>query len=579
VPRIFNSDVLIIPDYEVIRHINTRQNSYMAWIGAGASVEARIKTGRQICDELRKEMAAYAKPDDEIAWARSELSWDDPNRRYSTCLSKYGPAAKRVMYFRQLIQGLQPAFSHHATALLMEAGFLKKTCLTTNFDKLIEIAFAQQGNSEYQAIRSDAEADFWRQEDDKCYVIKLHGDYDTYNILNTSEETVRIPKLLNGIVADAVRQSGLVVIGSSGFEESVLRLFEDLFDNHDAAILNLGLFWGVHVEGPKERYSSTVEKKVAESILAGSVSQDILELMERHNRKDRPCAFFPIWGAGNFFFDLVKSTENRAVIGRAARYLDHRMRLHHIFTEGGLTTEAITKRLKKLDEKELERRHGQEFRSRAETVTRIWKATGQNSHVVLDVLYGDITSRSLMETGDPKSTCRVVITPEDNFVSASGGAALALLKKAGSHVILNELSKFHSIQQRDVVITSGGELPLQYIFHGAATKLNKDGSSVVTPSDVTATMQAALNAAVVLRVDSIFVPLIATGLEGMKSEESLDAILLAAKEFADAHHDYPMHLMIVIRDEGILARKDAGLCLSKTLGTNFVLEKAPDPTT
>src|SRR6185369_8420891 len=171
--EIFNTRVDLVPDYEVVRHIITNRNSYAAWIGAGTSVEAGIKTASQICDELRMELAGFANPGNENDWAKSELNWDDPKRRYSTCLKKYGSAANRVKYFRQLIQGLPPVFSHHAVTLLMQAGFLGKTCLTTNFDKLIEIAFAQQGNSECQAIRGDEEASFWRQEDDKCYVIKL----------------------------------------------------------------------------------------------------------------------------------------------------------------------------------------------------------------------------------------------------------------------------------------------------------------------------------------------------------------------------------------------------------------------
>src|SRR5579863_6131257 len=162
-----NCQVEIAPEHEIIRYVVTNRGSYVPWVGAGVSVEAGIKTGGQICAELRRELAAYAMPADEDDWAKVELSWDDPKRRYSTCLNKYGSAAKRVRYFRHLIQGLQPCFGHHATSLLMQAGFFQRTCLTTNFDKLIEMAFAQQGESECQAIRSGEEVEYWQQEDDK----------------------------------------------------------------------------------------------------------------------------------------------------------------------------------------------------------------------------------------------------------------------------------------------------------------------------------------------------------------------------------------------------------------------------
>src|SRR3954465_9146666 len=117
-PKIYNRLVEIVPGYEVIQQIHLNRRQYVPWIGAGVSVEAGIKTGSQICEDIRRMVAAYAKPASEDEWARTELNWDDQSQRYSTCLQKYGGAPSRVRYFRQLIQGLPPCFSHHAVALL-----------------------------------------------------------------------------------------------------------------------------------------------------------------------------------------------------------------------------------------------------------------------------------------------------------------------------------------------------------------------------------------------------------------------------------------------------------------------------
>lgn len=566
--KIFSTEVEIVQEHEVIRQIVTNGN-YVAWIGAGTSVEAKIKTAAQICEDLRKEMAKFAKPADEDEWARTELNWDDMERRYSTCLKKYGSDASRVKYFRQLIQDLPPVFSHHAVSLLMRAGFLKKTCLTTNFDKLIEIAFAQQGISECQSIRSDEEARFWRQEEDKYYVIKLHGDYDTHNILNTNDETVRIPEQLHGIGQTVLKQSGLIVVGSSGYEDSVIRFFNDVLDDDDSTVLNMGLFWGVYLDGPIQTNPGAVEEKVVAAIKQRRVSQKIVELLARKKR-DSPCAFFPLWGAGNFFFKLVQSTESKAVKGQAERYLDHKMRLQHIFTQGGLTPQAILRRLEKLDQKEQDRSRGQDLTTRAQMATRVWKAVGEKSRLSLEVLYGDITSRSLMDSGDPQLRSAVT-SPEDNFVSASGGVALALLRKAGQHTILNELSKFSKVEQGNVVVTSGGELPVNYIFHAAATQLAPDGTSKVTSNDIFKTMNSVFEAALSLQVTQIFVPLIGSG-EGVRPVESLEAIVRAVKLFGADHDTAQLHLSIVILDEGMIGRKEVGICLSNTMDKGFVVE-------
>ena len=105
-------------------------------------------------------------------------------------------AAMRISYFRGLLRASKPAFCHYATALLMASDFIDKSCLTTNFDHQLERAFAEHNMIDYQSIRSDAETQFWDQSDRRCFVVKLHGDIDTNNILNTTEETLEISKNL-----------------------------------------------------------------------------------------------------------------------------------------------------------------------------------------------------------------------------------------------------------------------------------------------------------------------------------------------------------------------------------------------
>jgi O-acetyl-ADP-ribose deacetylase (regulator of RNase III) len=573
--RLFGRDVEIVPEHEIIRRVTTTRNAYVAWIGAGASAEAGVKTGRQICQDIRNSLATFVRPANEDDWARLELNWADELRRYSTCLTKYGPPADRVRYFRQLILGLQPAFCHHAVAMLMQAGHFKKTCLTTNFDKLMEMAFAQQGNSEFQAIRSDGETSFWRQEDDKCYIVKLHGDYDAHNIRNTSDETVRIPIQLQRIGVDLLKQSGMIVLGSSGYESSVLRFLEDALSDPQPTIMNLGLYWGVNTSGANSANSSPddLEALVIGKLKAGSVSRDLVEIVSRHDRPERPLAFFPVQGTGNFLFKLIRVTGNNALIGRSSRFLDHTMRLRYSFERGGLTREAINARLEKLKEKSLERWTGAEFQRRSLPFARVWSAKSREGAMEIEVIYGDITSRSLMTSDKFPSGRRAVVSPDDTFLSAGGGVSLALLEKAGKYTILNELSKFPSIGHREVVATSGGDLPVNYVLHAAATKLDPNGTSHVSPCDVTETIASALAVAATLRAETVFIPLIAAGLEGMDSKESLAAILIGAQRFESENPGHPRRVVVVIKEEGTLGRVEVGVCVKQNLGSQFDCQK------
>ena len=129
---------------------------------------------------------------------------------------------------RKIVVEKPPSFSHHALALLMRNRYMKSTCITTNFDKLIETSFMQQDFSESQPIRNDEEAMYWINAQDRYYVLKLHGDYDTDNILNTASETTKISDTMLECVQNLLDYSGLVVIGSAGNEKSVHTMFDTL---------------------------------------------------------------------------------------------------------------------------------------------------------------------------------------------------------------------------------------------------------------------------------------------------------------------------------------------------------------
>jgi hypothetical protein len=298
-------NIAVTSDLDVLRYVRQQPGRYALFMGAGASLEADVLTADQICRDIRNRLEQQnpSRSQDDL---EDLLNWNDPRRRYSTCLMRYGrSAAQRVAYFRELLKAKQPAFCHHSTALLMKRGILRRTCLTTNFDKLIEVAFAQQGGGECQPIRSHEEAMFWDEEDvDKCYVVKLHGDYDTHNILNTRDETLRIEDDLEAIAGGVLEDAGLIVLGAAGHEDSVIRLFDDLTSRADRRMLSMGLFWGVYV-GPAEEErpaDDEVEERVRAAIESGSVSQEIVEMVSRANTTDRESAFFLVWVLARSFW-------------------------------------------------------------------------------------------------------------------------------------------------------------------------------------------------------------------------------------------------------------------------------------
>jgi O-acetyl-ADP-ribose deacetylase (regulator of RNase III) len=560
-----DSDIRVIPDTEVIRYIHQEPGRFAAFIGAGASREADVPTASEISNDILGRLTA-ADPDTDVEDLKRELKWNKPTRRYSTSLLRYGNDAQRVEYFRKLLRGKRPAFSHHATALLMRNGVLKGTCITTNFDKLLEVAFAQQ-NDECQPIRMRDEARFWRAgEPDRYYAVKLHGDYDTYNILNTADETLRIEPDLAGIVRNLLSDGGLLVLGAGGFEQSVVGLFNELVaptapDYADAAASSrvpLGVYWGIYLgtTRPERISDAEVRAAVEKAINSGSVSEEVVEMMARGNTKSRPCAFFPIWGAGSFLFRVVQRSADKALIGRAELYLDHEMRLRHVFSKAGLSPDAIDRHLRKL----WEQRSRIDMKAPRPAPEVVCVAKRAASQTEIRVLYGDITSRTLMASEPGR---RAVLSAEDTSVSAGGGVAYALLLKAGAHTILNELSKLAPIAQGDVAVTSGGDLPIHYIFHGAALKIERDATYSVTPGDVSRTVTCALQTAQTLAVKTILVPLIAAGVGPLTPLESFEAIVCALLQQRDTIGRFTM--IVVVFKESQLPRADIMASLQRTL--------------
>lgn len=563
---------MYISDVEAIQNILQEKNRYVCFLGAGASAEARVMTAQQICKEIHdKLLKANSVPrDKQEEWANKELKWDRPHARYATCIRRrYRVPAQRVAYFRNILRNVRPAFCHHGVALLMRAHYFKTTCVTTNFDKLLESAFTQQGELECQPIRTIEEVEFWQQEWDRYHVMKLHGDYDTYNILNTADETLEINAGMIGAVEELLKSAGIIVIGAAGHEESIYSMFKSLTLKATDVnkVLSWGLLWGVYMGQPRPKgiAQSELEELIKEQIRQGVVSARIEQLIEEKNPSNALFCFFPVWSAGVFLSDLINATHDEDLIRESEFYLDHEMRLRTVFARANLSEEAIAKHIAKL--KESQEKMAQKSSKGIQRPDLAFKIRLKNSEIEIRAMYGDISDRLLMEDQEFKQLVRTVLSPEDTCLTAGGGAALALLNKAGKHTILNELAKFSPIRQGSVAVTSGGNLPIHYIFHAAALEIKEDGNYLITKQSVRQTMTAALDKALALGVGVLWVPLLGAGTAGLKPQESLSAILEAVSTWD--RQDHKMIIMVFVYPKKVYSRPDFRRCVQQTMGSGI----------
>jgi O-acetyl-ADP-ribose deacetylase len=534
----------VLSESEAAAAILHSRPHFIPWIGAGVSVESRIPSAQKICDDLAAEFISRIQRERQLnnvdpaeltkeerqEVLNRELSWSDPSTRYSRTMKRVHAAAPfRVDFFRRLVAGRSPSFAHYATALLTERRIFSSDCLTTNFDKLLEKAYHDIGSIECQPIRSASELEYHQTYEDKAFCLKIHGDYDTHNLLNTEEETVVIEEALVDYLQLILKNRGLVVIGSAGYEKSIHTLFDRLVSKDGATkkILQYGLLWGVHIGEGIAHPEEEVRRRVEE----GQISREIVKLMDRRYRDDNQFGFFPVVGAGEFLRRLILYANDADLIRCAEPYFNHAMRIRNTFQRKGLSDRAYRDHIKRLELAQ------SRIQSSSSPRQPMWAFKDQavrglatRVSTSVSLAYGSLADTRLLMEGRGDAKCAAVVSPEDTLLSIGGGTALALASAAGERTVLHDVSKLAPIPLGEVAVTSAGRLPVEYLFHGASVEIREE-ELIWSDESIYRTVRNALLKAVSLGVEVLFVPLLAAGTGRAPAGRSLHQILRAIFEF------------------------------------------------
>lgn len=222
---------MIDPIHSLAFSIQANRGVYAVLLGSGVSRSAKIPTGWEVTLDLVRKLA-------EISGEPCELS---PEEWY---LKKYGrkpdyseilaAIAKTPAERQQLLRSYwepteqereegakQPTIAHRAIASLAELGFVK-VIITTNFDRLMEIALADVGITPTVLSSPDLVHGAIPLIHTRCCVFKVHGDYLDTRIKNTPEELSSYPPEFDTLLDRIFDEFGLIVCGwSSDWDESL----------------------------------------------------------------------------------------------------------------------------------------------------------------------------------------------------------------------------------------------------------------------------------------------------------------------------------------------------------------------
>jgi len=191
----------------------------------------------------------------------------------------YPAAADRRRILEEVVVSARPAYGQLALAALMLDG-VAPAVWTTNFDRTIEDAVSALAGTTTAlttadlaepriATRALAESAF-------PLLVKLHGDFQSENLKNTTGELQAQDGELREVLVVACQRFGLVVAGYSGRDASVMEALNDAVERADA--FSAGLYW-VHRESdpPQGAPANLLERAAAKGIPVGWVQANTFD--------------------------------------------------------------------------------------------------------------------------------------------------------------------------------------------------------------------------------------------------------------------------------------------------------------
>jgi len=303
-----NQALMEIGADDFARRFSLRASNLMWLLGAGASASAGIPTAGQMIWEFKQQLfisqrrvSPHSVSDLGSSAIRAQLQAHiDSLKRLPTlnALDEYAalfeavyPAeADRRAFLDAKMAGAQPSFGHLALASLMH-GKRARIVWTTNFDPLLANACALVYGSTGPLTTVSLDApDLAKQSisNERWPIeVKLHGDFRSRRLKNTSDELRHQDVQLRQILVESCCRFGLVISGYSGRDESIMNTLEEALKGDQA--FPSGLFWLQRSGDPlfprvkqfMERAASlNVEASVVRVANFDEALRDLVRLME-----------------------------------------------------------------------------------------------------------------------------------------------------------------------------------------------------------------------------------------------------------------------------------------------------------
>ena len=236
---------------DLLDHIRTSVDStsnYSVLLGAGCSVTSGIDSGRALISKWMKDI--YKQNNDSLPETDQELyahfvtkeaSWFNASNPYASLFEKkYDLPSQRRRFVEKEVDRKSPSIGYAYLINLVDRGIFS-TIFTTNYDDLLQEAFYQFSDTRSIMCAHDSSVHSISITSSRPKIIKLHGDYLFNDIKSTLRETESLEQNIKDKLIEFCKEFGLIVIGYSGNDRSVMDVLEFLTKQEN--YLTNGLYW------------------------------------------------------------------------------------------------------------------------------------------------------------------------------------------------------------------------------------------------------------------------------------------------------------------------------------------------
>lgn len=210
-------------------------------IGAGASVSSGVKPACEMINEWHGQLYKQSKSDKKFDDWLNDQDWFDDEEEYSILFERiYDQPAQRRNYIEECVKNARPSWGYIYLSSIVSQGFFNVT-FTPNFDDLLNEACYAYADCKPIVCAHDSAVGTIRVTSARPKIIKLHGDFLYDNIKNTVRETESLEKNMRDKFAQFAKEYGLVVIGYSGNDRSIMDVIDTLVRSED--YFPHGVYW------------------------------------------------------------------------------------------------------------------------------------------------------------------------------------------------------------------------------------------------------------------------------------------------------------------------------------------------